>query len=135
MFLLQSSIQRTRNNRKQFGPTGPDLVALGRCCGRYANQKMKKDPYVTFIGAKGVVFSWIGAVVGPLFFIVGLTTISWVHSLIGAGMLIVVAVSIRDGLCARKAGINSDFVALTIVPFVLLLGGVGVAYAAHKGYI
>lgn len=96
---------------------------------------MKKDTYVAFIGAKGVAFSWIGAVVGPLFFIVGLTTNSWVHSLIGAGMLVVIAVSIRDGLCARKAGINSDFVALAIVPFVLLLGGAGVAYAAHKGYI
>jgi hypothetical protein len=96
---------------------------------------MRKDIYITYIGAKGVALSWIGAVLGPIFLLIGVTSQSWAHSLIGASMLLAVIFLFKDGLTALKAGEKSDFAAFSVIPMLLLVCGIGLAYFSHKGYI
>ena len=96
---------------------------------------MCKDIYITYIGAKGVALSWIGAVLGPIFLLIGVTDKLWSHSLIGAGMLLVVIFLFKDGLTALRAGEKSDFTAFSVIPMLLLICGIGLAYVSHKGYI
>ncbi|MFD1217963.1 hypothetical protein [Microbulbifer celer] len=96
---------------------------------------MKKDIYSSYIGAKGVVFAWIGAALGPIFLLIGITENSFSHGFIGSLMLVVVLLSIKDGREARKAGVNSDFWVLTIVPIAILFVGIALAFLSYRGHI
>lgn len=96
---------------------------------------MRRDIYVAYIGAKGAVLAWVGSALGPIFVLIGVIDKSWAHSLIGAAMLLVAALSIRDGLAALRAGVKTDFAAFSVVPLVLLPCGVALAFAAHAGHI
>ena len=83
---------------------------------------MNRDPYITFIGAKGVAFAWIGSVLGPLFLIAGLGNPKEPVTYIGLAFLLIVAFSIRDGFKAKKHGIISDFIALSVMPILIPIG-------------
>lgn len=96
---------------------------------------MKKDIYVAYIGAHWVAFAWVGAVLSPILLLIGAVDKSLPHALIGAGMLLVTGLSIRDGFTALRAGVRTDFVAFSVVPLVLLPCGVGLAVAAYMGFI
>lgn len=93
---------------------------------------MKKYAYQTFIGAKGVAFAWIGAVIGPLFLRIGLEPGYRGHLLIGIGSLLLVAVIISDGVKAFKGNSWSGCVAYAIVPSVLLIVGVAFVILAEE---
>ena len=80
---------------------------------------MNRDPYITFIGAKGVAFAWIGSVLGPLFIISSLGNFKHANTYVGLVFLLIVVLSIRDGFKARKHGKISDFIALAIMPIVI----------------
>lgn len=85
---------------------------------------MKQDSYQTFIGAKGVAFTWIAAAIGPLFFVIGLQPEYRTHLVIGAVSFILVTVSVLDGIKALKANSWSGVFAFTIVPLTLLASGI-----------
>lgn len=88
---------------------------------------MSRDIYQTFIGAKGVAFAWIGAAIGPIFFVIGLEPEYRVHLLVGVVSLLLVAASIFDGFRALKANSWSGVIAFAVVPLMLLAGGVVLA--------
>ncbi len=92
---------------------------------------MKHDVYQTFIGAKGVAFTWIGAAIGPIFFVIGLEPEHRAHLIIGVLSFILVAISVLDGLKALKANSWSGVLAFSIVPVVLLV--VGIVFALSQG--
>ncbi len=96
---------------------------------------MNNDLYTTYIGAKGVAFAWIGALIGPAFLLVGVIDKEIALSVIGVGSLAIVAASFHDGSQARKKRITSDYVVFTVVPGVLLLIGVAVAVLMYLGVL
>ncbi len=83
---------------------------------------MNRDPYITFIGAKGVAFAWIGSVLGPLFILSTLGDFKHANTYIGLVFILIVVLSIRDGFKAKKHGKTSDFIALAIMPIVIPIG-------------
>lgn len=85
---------------------------------------MSQDIYQTYIGAKGVAFAWIGAAVGPSFFVIGLDPDYRAHLAIGVVCFILVIVSTLDGIKALKAKSWSGVLAFSVVPIVLLVAGV-----------
>ncbi len=80
---------------------------------------MNRDPYITFIGAKGVAFAWIGSVLGPLLVFSTLGDFKHANTYIGLVFILIVVLSIRDGFKAKKHGKTSDFFALAIMPIVI----------------
>ena len=68
------------------------------------------------MNAAGVAVAWFGSVLGPLFIFSTFGDFSHANTYIGIALLIIVFLSIRDGLKARKHGKMSDFVAMSIVP-------------------
>lgn len=80
---------------------------------------MSRDPYITFIGTKGVSFAWIGSVLGPLFVLSTFGDFTHVNTYIGLAFLLIVVLSIRDGFKAKKRGKTSDFLALAIMPIII----------------
>jgi hypothetical protein len=94
---------------------------------------MKSDPYVTFIGAKGVAFAWLGVALGPVFLLIGLDKTHRIHLVIGLVSLMLVALSVRDGIKAYKHGSISGFSAFAVVPAVLLVVGVIFAWLSGVG--
>lgn len=85
---------------------------------------MSKDPYQTLIRAKGAAFAWIGAVIGPTFLRIGMEPDYRGHLIIGIVSLLLVAVSISDGIKASKANSWSGCIAYAIVPGTLLIVGI-----------
>lgn len=85
---------------------------------------MNQDIYQTYLGAKGVAFAWIGAAIGPSFFVVGLDAEYRTHLAIGVVCFVLVFASIFDGLKALKVKSWSGVIAFTVVPLVLLVAGV-----------
>lgn len=83
---------------------------------------MNRDPYITFIGAKGVAFAWIGSVLGPLFILSTFGDFKHANTYIGLVFILIVVLSIRDGFKAKKHGKTSDFIALAIMPIVIPIG-------------
>ena len=94
---------------------------------------MKHDQYITFIGAKGVAFTWIGAVIGPLFLVVGMEETHRSYLAIGIVSLILVALSVRDGIKAYNHGSISGFSAYALAPALLLVAGVIFAWLSSVG--
>ena len=88
---------------------------------------MSRDIYQTFIGAKGVAFAWIGAIIGPIFLVIGLEPEYRAHLVVGVVSLLLVAASIFDGARALKASSWSGVIAFAVVPLILLAGGVVLA--------
>ncbi|HCS29175.1 MAG TPA: hypothetical protein DIW43_17080 [Spongiibacteraceae bacterium] len=82
---------------------------------------MSRDIYQAFSGAKGVAFAWIGAVIGPIFLVIGLEPEYRAHLVVGVVSLLIVAASIFDGV---KASSWSGVIAFAVVPVILLAGGV-----------
>ncbi|MDG5499938.1 hypothetical protein [Marinobacter sp. BGYM27] len=91
---------------------------------------MSKDAYQTFIGAKGVAFTWIGAAIGPAFLRIGLDPDYRGHLVVGVVSLLLVAMSVLDGVRASKAKSLSGFMAFAVVPVALLLAGLAFALFA-----
>ena len=83
---------------------------------------MNRNPYTTFIGAKGVAFAWIGSVLGPLFILSTLGDFKHVNTYIGLVFILIVLLSIRDGFKAKKHGKTSDFIALAVMPILIPIG-------------
>jgi len=94
---------------------------------------MDKDPYTTFIGAKGVAFAWIGASIGPVFLLLGMNEAHRSHMVVGGVSLVLVALSIRDGIKSYRHGSISGFSAFAVVPIVLLMAGVIFAWLTSAG--
>lgn len=85
---------------------------------------MKQDIYQTYISAKGVAFVWIGAAIGPSFFVIGLELEYRIHLIISIACCVLTILTIFDGTRALKAKSWSGVIAFAIVPFALLLAGV-----------
>ncbi|MCV6620427.1 MAG: hypothetical protein OIF51_01585 [Cellvibrionaceae bacterium] len=85
---------------------------------------MNQYMYQTYLGAKGVAFAWIGAAIGPSFFMIGLDPEYRTHLAIGIVCFVLVVASIFDGLKALKVKSWSGVIAFTVVPLVLLVVGV-----------
>ncbi len=92
---------------------------------------MKRDAYQTFIGAKGVAFTWIGAAIGPIFFVIGLEPEHRAHLVLGLISFILVAISVLDGVKALKVNSWPGVLAFSIVPVILLI--VGIVFALSQG--
>ena len=88
---------------------------------------MSRDIYQTFIGAKGVAFTWIGAVIGPIFLVIGQEPEYRAHLAIGAFSVLLVVASFFDGVKAFKANSWSGVFAFAVVPAVLLVAGIVLA--------
>ena len=85
---------------------------------------MKQDIYQTYIGAKGVAFAWIGAAIGPSFFVIGLEPEYRAHLAIGVVCLLFALVSIIDGFKALKVKSWSGVTVYTVIPAALMVAGV-----------
>tara|TARA_R110001583_G_scaffold155959_2_gene307599 strand:- start:574 stop:861 length:288 start_codon:yes stop_codon:yes gene_type:complete len=83
---------------------------------------MNRDPYITFIGAKAVAVAWIGSVLGPMMLLSTFGDFSHANTYIGAVLILIVILSIRDGFKAKKCGKTSDFIALAVVPMLIPIG-------------
>ena len=88
---------------------------------------MSLDIYQTYLGAKGVAFAWIGAAIGPSFFVIGLEPEYRTHLAISIVCFLLVVASIFDGVKAIKVKSWSGVVAFSVVPLVLLVAGVLIA--------
>jgi len=84
---------------------------------------MSRDPYITFVNAKGtaitVVFAWVGSVLGPLFIVSEMGNYNEWPFYIGVGLTIAAIVSIWHGFKAIRRGVYSDFVVYSVVPLLL----------------
>jgi len=85
---------------------------------------MNQDIYQTYLGAEGIAFAWIGAAIGPSFFVIGLDPEYRTHLVIGVVCFVLVVASIFDGFKALKVKSWSGVVAFSVVPLVLLVAGV-----------
>ncbi|MEP0357357.1 hypothetical protein [Paraglaciecola sp.] len=79
----------------------------------------RRDPYITYMNAAGVAVAWIGSVLGPLFIFSTFGDFSHPNTYIGAALILVVLLSIKDGIKARKNRNISGFVAMCLVPLML----------------
>ena len=89
---------------------------------------MGKDLYVRYIGSKGVAFAWIGAAIGPVLLIDGIIETHRANFAAGAVLLIIVALSIRDGIMALSYKLRNDFIVYTALPIAILVAGVLFAF-------
>jgi hypothetical protein len=89
---------------------------------------MSQDPYVTYIGATGVAVAWIGASLGPTFLLIGVSEDRIAHLLVGVVLLGLALFSIRDGVKALKHGARSDFTVYSVIPALLLVAGILLAW-------
>ena len=89
---------------------------------------MDRNLYTTYIGAKGVAFAWIGALFGPVFLLIGFSNEFSAHFYVGGTALLIVLVSISDGFKGLKYGIKSDFVVFAVLPMILLVAGIALAW-------
>lgn len=84
---------------------------------------MSRDPYITFVNAKGtainVVIPWVGSVLGPLFIISEIGNYDEWPFYIGVGLTIAAIISIWHGFKAISRGVYSDFVMYSVVPLLL----------------
>jgi hypothetical protein len=84
---------------------------------------MNKDPYVTFVNAKGnainVVIAWVGSILGPLFIISEFGNYYEWSFYIGIGLTLTVLLSIWHGFKALKRNIYSDFFAYALMPILI----------------
>lgn len=84
---------------------------------------MNRDPYVTFVNAKGsavtVVAAWIGSIVGPLFIITEFGNYTDWPFYIGVFLTFIVIVSIIHGFKALKNNIYSDFFVYSLIPILI----------------
>lgn len=79
--------------------------------------------YLSFVSAKFVALSWIGALFGPLVAGIGFQDGRVWHSVVDVGLLALVVSSVRYGLVARRQRRVSDAVVHLYVPLVLLFSG------------
>lgn len=100
-----------------------------------SREVMSRDIYTTYIGAKAVSLAWIGAAFGPIFLAIGLDGGFNAHFYIGVVSLATVFLAVLDGIKGLRHGVLSDFWACAVVPIVLLVMGVGLAWCAYRGYI
>ena len=61
-----------------------------------------RDPYITYMNAAGVAVAWIGSVLGPLFVLSTFGDFSHPNTYIGTVLILIVLLSIRDGIKAKK---------------------------------
>ncbi|MCW8108982.1 hypothetical protein OPS25_10800 [Alteromonas ponticola] len=71
------------------------------------------------MNAAGVAVAWIGSVIGPLFIFSTFGDFTHPNTYIGAALILVVLLSIKDGIKARKNRNMSGFVAMCLVPSIL----------------
>ena len=78
-----------------------------------------RDPYITYMNAAGVAVAWIGSVLGPLFIFSTFGDFSHPNTYIGTALILVVLLSIKDGVKAKKNGNISGFIVMCLVPLIL----------------
>tara|TARA_R110001632_G_scaffold231530_1_gene370292 strand:- start:549 stop:809 length:261 start_codon:yes stop_codon:yes gene_type:complete len=71
------------------------------------------------MNAAGVAVAWIGSVLGPLFVLSTFGDFSHPNTYIGTALILIVLLSIRDGIKAKKNGNLSGFIAMCLVPLIL----------------
>jgi hypothetical protein len=80
--------------------------------------RVQRDSYLTWISGKAVALTWVGAFVAPF---IG----SFPHNSpmfwIALGSFALVALSIWQGFVAKRRGVMSDFLAMSVVPALLLV--------------
>lgn len=85
--------------------------------------KMNKDPYVTFVNAKGnaitVLIAWFGSVIGPVFIVSEFGNYKEWPFYIGVALTIATLLSIKHGFKALKLNIYSDFFAYAVIPILI----------------
>lgn len=81
---------------------------------------MNEITQARLLGGKAYVFAWIGALLGPVTLAVALNHRGWTHLAIAFAALAVAAMSINEGLAARKRGEPREFRLAAVVPFALL---------------
>lgn len=84
---------------------------------------MNRDPYVTFVNAKGnaikMAIAWFGSVIGPAFIISEFGNYREWPFYIGVVLTLATLLSIGYGIKALKRNIYSDFFAYTVMPILI----------------
>jgi len=89
---------------------------------------MSEGTYKTIIGTKGVVFSWVGAAIGPTLITIGLISKEYFFLLIGGVGLLLALLCITDGFRAAKQKSWPGFIAFSLTTSMLLVGGAYFVY-------
>jgi len=85
---------------------------------------------ISFFRTKGVAFVWIGAVFAPTLVAMGVAEDKVIHLIVGAGLLLLVLLSIIDGFKALRYRLMTNFIGSAFVPIVSTV--VGIAFALIK---
>ncbi|MGY5451093.1 hypothetical protein ACVFI8_09150 [Agarivorans sp. MS3-6] len=93
---------------------------------------MNKDSYSTFIGAKAVAFTWIAALISPVFLEIGIEDGFSKHFYIGVGCLVLILISFVDGIRARRHAVYSDFWVCSVVPVAVFLASLSFVWLASS---
>ena len=80
--------------------------------------KVQRDPYLTWISGKAVAFTWIGAFIAPFVWQFPRSNpMFW----LALGAILLVMLSIWQGIAAMRRGVTSDFLVMSVVPVVILV--------------
>lgn len=86
---------------------------------------MRRDLHLSFLSAQAVAVAWIGALIGPVFVLIGLGNGFSAHFYIGVVLVLVVIATIREGFQQRRRNNKSDLIVYCIIPISFLALGVG----------
>jgi hypothetical protein len=79
--------------------------------------KVQRDPYLTWISGKAIAFTWVGAFLAPFVWQFPRSNpMFW----LALGAIVLVILSIWQGIAAMRQAVTSDFLAMTVVPILIL---------------
>ena len=91
---------------------------------------MTMNAFTSFFRTKGIAVVCIGAMFAPTLIAMGIVEDKLIHLILGIGLLLLVLLSIIDGLKALRYRLMTNFIGSAFVPIVSTV--VGIAFALIK---